>query len=63
MGNSLEVGNLAKARALIEKNAKRTILCPRQVLTFSMLVMRPQLSKVSKPVEVSVKTMAYDTTS
>jgi hypothetical protein len=34
MGNSLEVGNLARARALIEKNAKRTILCTRQVLTF-----------------------------
>ena len=34
MGNSLEVGNLARARALIEKNAKLTILCTRQVLTF-----------------------------
>src|ERR1700687_1208454 len=34
MGNSLEVGNLARARALIEKNAKRAILCTRQVLTF-----------------------------
>ena len=45
MGNSLEVGNLARARALIEKNAKRTISCTRQVLTFSMLVVRPQLSK------------------
>lgn len=34
MGNSLEVGNLARARALIEKNAKRTILRTHQVLTF-----------------------------
>ena len=64
MGNSLEVGNLARARALIEKNAKRTILCTRQAITFSECSRCARnYRKVSKAVEGSVKTMAYDTTS